>query len=1003
MKFSDVAPLTSATPSMPLEPTFMLADTSDKVEGFFSRPILIFSEEWDVGLAFHYTINPWELFFENSRVRERLNNFALLRANLHIRIVVNSTKFYYGRLMASYAPLGPLDHYLRFEDGQQADFVEASQRPRVIINPSVDEIAVMKLPYMFPKSALSIPAREWQNMGTLTIADLNRLRNSNEATDAITVSIFAWATEVDYSQPTSLSIPNQGEYEENAPSGIVSKPATTIARLATKLASFPIIGPYAKATELVSSGVAALASLFGYCRPRDINPTTYYLNGISRRLATTNIQDETDVLALDCKKEVPIDPRVIGASPEDHMAMVPLAKKESYLTTFPWSSSNATDTVLYNFRVNPMMYALDDQLLAHLTPMAWLSVPFKYWRGTLRYRFEVVCSAFHRGRLRLMYDPVKQDNFEYNLNYTDVIDICDTVDYTMEIGWAQGVPYSRVLPFKFDEPYHRTTPFEFAAAGNGVISVVVLNSLTTPSPVETQVDINVYVSASDDFELQEPSTKGLQNLVPYTNGNNPFPPVEPGDLSNTLGTFPVYAQFGSDKLAKSVYGPTGTLIGGTSFTENFVESRTLNIFDLDTTNNDRFTTFTLATTQWPTGTPGVVDVSTTLETLSVQFNSPNENGLNIANVRLAIPDGADNLDITFDSVEIPWSSELVITDVRAPFSVYSADVRIRNLIFTQTTPVTSREDDYNAYIRMLPSSSGVYFIPSGNMHSVMYAAPDGPSQITLISGGDVRVSALQECTVPRQSATLTPLPVATHVTIEVTGANTVEIYAFGILGVDNQGDVDDNVQSQTTVAGTGEEKPQLSNVFFGEIPVSIRQLFKRYTTAFQMDLESQSYNREVFPTMPKGFALPQLNEVEMSLWDWFIPGFLGWKGSTRVKAIPSKVREYGMSIMRIPEGSDTFFLSVTEEDRKNLLSWNGATYGLGDNFPEAELPWYSNLRFLPARTAPSNQYFEPVPAFEVEVLTAGNNDRDFMHILMATGEDFSTYFYVCPPIISPPT
>jgi hypothetical protein len=49
------------------------------------------------------------------------------------------------------------------------------------------------------------------------------------------------------------------------------------------------------------------------------------------------------------------------------------------------------------------------------------AMPFKYWSGSMKYRFQVVCSAFHRGRIAVVYDPQWIDynpgGVEANTNY----------------------------------------------------------------------------------------------------------------------------------------------------------------------------------------------------------------------------------------------------------------------------------------------------------------------------------------------------------------------------------------------------------------------------------------------------------------------------------------------------------------------------------------------------------------------------------------------------------
>lgn len=55
----------------PLDDVHSTADSNDaSLENFFSRPIKIASLNWPVGATFGTTINPWQLYFENTRDRK---------------------------------------------------------------------------------------------------------------------------------------------------------------------------------------------------------------------------------------------------------------------------------------------------------------------------------------------------------------------------------------------------------------------------------------------------------------------------------------------------------------------------------------------------------------------------------------------------------------------------------------------------------------------------------------------------------------------------------------------------------------------------------------------------------------------------------------------------------------------------------------------------------------------------------------------------------------------
>jgi hypothetical protein len=154
------------------------------------------------------------------------------------------------------------------------------------------------------------------------------------------------------------------------------------------------------------------------------------------------------------------------------------------------------------------------------------ALPFKYWTGSMRFRFQFVCSAFHKGRIKIVYDPNIIESNEYNTNYIEVVDIADKSDFTIEIGNGQTTTLlTHAQPgvqTEFD--MHRNLLFPSVGPGNGVIGVFVVNELTTPnSTVTNDIECNVYVSMGDDFETFVPDDQFQQFVFKPQSGRETAP------------------------------------------------------------------------------------------------------------------------------------------------------------------------------------------------------------------------------------------------------------------------------------------------------------------------------------------------------------------------------------------------------------------------------------------------------------------------------------------------
>lgn len=300
--------------------------------------------------------------------------------------------------------------------------------------------------------------------------------------------------------------------------GPISRPATAVGKAASKLTDVPWIGPYAMATQMVASTTAYIAALFGYSRPAVLQDIVPYTPRYVGNLASVASPDPVNTLATDPKQNVTIDPTVVGIGSADEMTVKSIACRESYVSSFRWEQDVTTETLLFQISVSPVLWdttpGVGNQVDSiYLTASGFASLPFQNWKGTMRYRFQVVTSNFHRGRLKFVYEPSAFNTNEYNTNYTRVVDIANEMDFTIEIGWGIADPFitlaepgnagagGGVPPFSSTPFLGLRSPFD-----NGVLRCLVVNELTTPNSAVTTngVDINVFASCGEDCMFANP-------------------------------------------------------------------------------------------------------------------------------------------------------------------------------------------------------------------------------------------------------------------------------------------------------------------------------------------------------------------------------------------------------------------------------------------------------------------------------------------------------------------
>jgi hypothetical protein len=573
VEFMDANPAYDYNVESVSDPTRACADMSDAELGsFFERPILIGEYAWVPGMVFFESFDPWSLFFNDPRNINRLANFNLMRSRLCIKFVINGNGFYYGRLLASYNPLPSYDQVsVNRGLGYAVDSIGASQKPHIYINPTECQGGTLCVPFVHYQNALRVPRAQWSEMGEVTVRSLNLLKNVNIANpiagQELTLSVFAWAEDVDLSVPTSSNpvtivpqslevvVPQSDEYGTTP----VSAVASTVARVAGKLTNIPYIGKFAKATQLGAGFVGDVGKLFGFSRPAIIDPIQVYVPRYVGGLANVNTPDAVNKLSLDVKQEVTVDPAVVGVSSADEMSIVGLAKRQSYYTTFQWETAgnpySGPGTKLFQTQVMPTVYQTlwtGASKEFHLMPSGMVALPFKYWGGSMEFRFQIVSSNFHRGRLRIVWDPDSltggSSSTGYNTMYTRIIDIADMRDFTFKVGWGREYSFLPVRnPMRLEDGETVPSFAKGATApnvlrevfGNGTLSVFVVNDLTTANPdpsIDASVEVNVFVNMCDDARFAEPTDAALSNISYFRHNPSTEPQAleavaaESGDL-----------------------------------------------------------------------------------------------------------------------------------------------------------------------------------------------------------------------------------------------------------------------------------------------------------------------------------------------------------------------------------------------------------------------------------------------------------------------------------------
>lgn len=499
---------------------------------WLERPTLINTMSWSTAdvTGIKQTLQPHFLFLNSQPILNKVTNYSWYRSDLKIRIQVTASPFYYGMLKVVWRPQIGWRGDTAPADASQKYLIQISQFPCMDIVLGEADAYEMTIPYINHKNYSNLQsANVIKELGNLEFYVYAPLQSANGvSTSAVTVKTFAWTQNCELSGASAGYALQSDEYGE----GAISKPASWLAKAASYFTTIPIIGEYATATMIGAGAISNIARLFGYTNVPVIADTQPMRNEAFPKLASTEIGFPVEKLTIDPKNELSVDPRIIGLnSGLDEMAFSHIIGKESYLCSASWSTSDSEDSMLFYSRVNPNMFDIDTAThpRVFMTPMCHLARAFQDWRGSIKFRFHVVASQYHKGKIYFSYDPsgsatsnVGVVTGSSNLVHTTILDIGESKDITITIPYQQASQFissrSSYIGTKnwgtnTSVPTYNT--FYDGASDNGVITMRVLNTLTAPV-ASSNVKVLVYVSGGNDMEFAAPvnlgDTSGVMTL-----------------------------------------------------------------------------------------------------------------------------------------------------------------------------------------------------------------------------------------------------------------------------------------------------------------------------------------------------------------------------------------------------------------------------------------------------------------------------------------------------------
>jgi len=492
--------------------------TFTDIGNFFKRPILVHTFTWNesdpIGFKNGYSV--WDQWISNPYVSNKLNNYAFFRGDLHVKMQISASPFYYGMLQASYRPLQLFKADTIYPGPGNQDLILHSQRPKIEINPSDGDTYEMVLPFIYYYNMVNLQSDfDFSRLGALNYHIYSRLKSANGVTGTgVTISAYAWVDNIVLSGASAGYAAQSDEYGE----GSVSKPASWVAKVASQFTNLPIIGPFATATQIGAGAISKIAQIFGFTNVPVISDTEPLRPEAFPKFASSEIGFPIEKLTLDPKNELSVDPRIVGLpTGDDELLITSLVQRDSFLCRSSWTAADAVGTFKFTTRVTPVMADVateSSQTILYGVPMQYISALFGYWRGDIILTFRVICSRYHKGKLRISYDPsgvnVAGQNIIVNSDttntvHTTILDIGETPKLEFRIPYQQRQQFLELDPSSVKAWTTSASPTftRDVNKDNGMLTVRIQNILTGPTATP-EVDLLVYARGAENLEFAVP-------------------------------------------------------------------------------------------------------------------------------------------------------------------------------------------------------------------------------------------------------------------------------------------------------------------------------------------------------------------------------------------------------------------------------------------------------------------------------------------------------------------
>jgi len=450
------------------------------------------------GQVMKYYDNPFGLI-KNKVMSNAFSQYQYYKGTAVLRLFIQSNQYQSGAVALSFAPLQNIDQALRIYNGSITSVTAA---PHILAFGGRNQSVELRVPFNHPQDYLSLVSDNvFNTCGTFLVSCMTPLRvGPTAASTSVTISVFARFEDTSFqvinplvdSLVTTKAVAQGGvqssvsnyNFQNAAISGTVdAKKGNDQFRGGDSSATVPCDKP--------NWGI----------NPLPQQPRPYPTVATAVNIEFGQVLDlQTGALASTAETGFGVD----------EMDFRMMTSCFTYFDSFVVSNTIVIGQSVYKNEICPGSETADvaEGDIFQPSLLTYVSLPFSYWRGAIRYKLIAVASPVHSLRLQICsHIGFDADGLTVNQafgQYTCVFDVNGTSTVIVEFPYRSPTRLKKVM----NGSYSDNSPFSM-----GQFSVRVLNPLQAPEIVSPVIDVMVFIAGGADYQVSHLSTNATDFTV----------------------------------------------------------------------------------------------------------------------------------------------------------------------------------------------------------------------------------------------------------------------------------------------------------------------------------------------------------------------------------------------------------------------------------------------------------------------------------------------------------